>query len=470
MLIKLAETHCQFFCTPGRDWRAYADVRRLGHRETMQIDSDDFKSWLIGEYYAQYGSAPSDEAVKTATRTLWASAKRGGTQHEVHLRRAFVDNCLYLDLGNDAWQVVQVDAHDWRIVVDAPVRFRRPATMLPLPLPERGGKVDDLWQFVSVGPDHDRVLAVAWLLSALAQPAGALPVLLLWGEQGTAKSVATRFMTALVDRAKPDLLALTQDRRDLAVTAHSYYVLAFDNVSTLTADQSDSLCKLATGSGFATRKNYSDGDLAVFQAKRPVILNGIPDFVDRPDLADRALRLELERIDAGTRRTERHLWREFDAKAPQILGALLNVVSVGLANLPTTPEHDTTTRLADFEQWLQACEPALWPDGTFAKALRDNREATITATLEGDPLAAAAMHLAELPDGWNGTATEFLAEAERLAGGGEARRLYKSARFVANRLRQLAPALRAKGITIESRRSGRSGDRMIYLRCAARQP
>jgi hypothetical protein len=59
---------------------------------------------------------------------------------------------------------------------------------------------------------------------------------------------------------------------------------------------SDTLCRLGTGGGFAVRQLYSDQDEVLFDAARPVVLNGIEDTVTRPDLADRAVFLTLEPI------------------------------------------------------------------------------------------------------------------------------------------------------------------------------
>jgi hypothetical protein len=47
----------------------------------------------------------------------------------------------------------------------------------------------------------------------------------------------------------------------------------------------DALCRLATGGGFATRKLHSDANEVLFKATRPIILNGIPELAERPDLA-----------------------------------------------------------------------------------------------------------------------------------------------------------------------------------------
>jgi hypothetical protein len=40
---------------------------------------------------------------------------------------------------------------------------------------------------------------------------------------------------------------------------------------------SDSLCRLATGGGFATRQLYKDLDETLIEAIRPIILTGIED-------------------------------------------------------------------------------------------------------------------------------------------------------------------------------------------------
>jgi hypothetical protein len=101
---------------------------------------------------------------------------------------------------------------------------------------------------------------------------------------------------------------LPREDRDLFIAASNGHVLAFDNVSGLPAWISDTLCRLATGGGFAVRQLYSDQDEVLFDAARPVILNGIEDIVTRPDLADRALFLTLEPIAEERRRPEQELW------------------------------------------------------------------------------------------------------------------------------------------------------------------
>ena len=175
------------------------------------------------------------------------------------------------------------------------------------------------------------MLVVAWALACL-RDRGPYPVLVLSGEQGSAKSTFSAILRALLDPNTAPLRALPREDRDLFIAASNGHVLAFDNVSGLPAWISDTLCRLATGGGFAVRQLYTDQDEVLFDAARPVSLNGIEDIVTRPDLADRGLFLTLEPIPEERRRPEAELWAAFEAERPRILGALLDAVAKGLAD------------------------------------------------------------------------------------------------------------------------------------------
>ena len=194
--------------------------------------------------------------------------------------------------------------------------------------------------------DTDFVLVVAWALACLRNR-GPYPVIVLSGEQGSAKSTFSAILRALLDPNTAPLRALPREDRDLFIAASNGHVLAFDNVSGLPAWISDTLCRLATGGGFAVRQLYTDQDEVLFDAARPVILNGIEDIVTRPDLADRAVFLTLEPIPEERRRPEQELWAAFEAERPRILGVLLDAVAKGLAELPRT-RLDKLPRMADF--------------------------------------------------------------------------------------------------------------------------
>ena len=230
------------------------------------------------------------------------------------MRVAGLKGRLYLDLADDQWRAVEIGRRGWRIVAEPPVRFRRAAGMLPLPIATKGGSVETLRTFLNVRRKYDFVLVVAWALAVLRN-CGPYPVLVLAGEQGSAKSTLAAILRALLDPNSAPLRALPREDRDLFIAATNSHVLAFDNVSGLPSWISDTLCRLATGGGFAVRQLYTDQDEVLFDATRPVILIGIEDVVTRPDLADRAIFLTLEPIPDDQRRPEKELWAAFDRES-----------------------------------------------------------------------------------------------------------------------------------------------------------
>jgi hypothetical protein len=174
-------------------------------------------------------------------------------------------------------------------------------------------------------------------------------------EQGTCKSTLAALVRALIDPNASTLRALPREDRDLFIAASNGWILSFDNVSRLPDWISDTLCRLATGGGFATRALYTDDDERLFSAMRPIILNGIEDVVGRPDLADRAVFMTLAPLAEGSRKAEKEFWAAFEKDRPAILGALLDMVAYGLKQLPSV-RLKRMPRMADFARWGVACE------------------------------------------------------------------------------------------------------------------
>ena len=296
ILIDLAQS-AELFHTP--DGTGFADLDINGHRETWPIRAKGFRRWLARRFFEATQGAPSSEALQSALNVIEAKAHFDAPERIVYIRVGGLDGKLYLDLCDDTWRAVEIDTTGWRVIDNPPVRFRRAAGMKPLPTPVKGGSVETLRSFLNVQSDADFVLVVAWALACLRNR-GPYPVIVLSGEQGSAKSTFSAILRALLDPNTAPLRALPREDRDLFIAASNGHVLAFDNVSGLPAWISDTLCRLATGGGFAVRQLYTDQDEVLFDAARPVILNGIEDIVTRPDLADRAVFLTLRADPGGT--------------------------------------------------------------------------------------------------------------------------------------------------------------------------
>jgi hypothetical protein len=447
ILIGLAQT-AELFHTP--DGTGFADLDIKGHRETWPIRTKGFRRWLARRFFEETGGAPSSEALQSALNVIEAKAHFDAPERLVHIRVGGLDGRLYLDLGDETWRAVEIDATGWRVIENPPVRFRRASGMKPMPIPVRGGSVATLRSFLNVQTEADFVLVIAWALACLRNR-GPYPVIVLSGEQGSAKSTFSSILRALLDPNTAPLRALPREDRDLFIAASNGHVLAFDNVSGLPAWISDTLCRLATGGGFAVRQLYTDQDEVLFDAARPVILNGIEDIVTRPDLADRAVFLTLEPIPEERRRPEAELWAAFEAERPRILGVLLDAVVEGLKRLPDT-HLPRLPRMADFALWATACETALWPAGTFWAAYCGNRDEAVEGVIEADPIAAAVRALMTARTEWTGTASELLGALAEQAGErvAKAKTWPDSPRALAGRLRRAATFLRKIGVEIAS--------------------
>jgi hypothetical protein len=146
-LLNVATTARLFHASDGT---GFADLIIDGHRETWPVRSKRFQAWLRQQYYERTWDAPSPGALSAALNVLEAQAQFDGPQRTVSVRLAEHDGRIYLDLADEFWRCVEIDANGWRITDDPPVRFRRSAAMRPLPLPVRGGSIESLVPFLNL--------------------------------------------------------------------------------------------------------------------------------------------------------------------------------------------------------------------------------------------------------------------------------------------------------------------------------
>jgi hypothetical protein len=462
-LVELA-ADAELWHTPGADGEAYATIEVDGHRETWPCKAKGFRRWLARQFFAAHEKAPGAQAVQDALAVLEGKALFDGPEYPVYTRLAEHEGAIYLDLADVNWRAVKITAAGWQVVNEAPVKFRRARGMLPLPCPVTGGDLDDLCQLLNIKDDQAWNLFKGFLVQLL-NPKGPYPVLILHGEQGSAKSTQCRIVRTLIDPNIAPLRAAPRDGRDLIIAATNGWVIALDNLSSVSDWLSDAICRLATGGGFATRELYSDGEEALFDAERPVILNGIEELATRGDLLDRAIVIYLPSIPEEQRRLEATLWQDFDAQHPKILGALLDAVSSALRDRYEV-KLERLPRMADFAIWVAAASKNLGmsPDD-FIDAYTGNRsdanELALDAALIVPPLRDL---LAAKGEAWQGTATELLHDLHEQAD--ERTRKAKgwpsNGRTLSNALRRVAPNLRQAGIDVTFLPGRRKG-RLIHI-------
>ena len=464
-MVELAlDAGLQLFHTPGADAEAYATLQVQEHEETWRLKTRGVRRWLARLYYEAEEKSPGAQAVQDALGVLEGKALFDGPTHPVYVRLAPDADAIILDLGNDAWQVVRITGAGWEVLKTSPVKFWRPRGLLPLPLPVPGGTLAALRPLCNIGSDENWYLLVAWLLAAL-RPVGPYPILLIHGEQGSAKSSLVRLLRLLIDPNEAALRPTPRDERDLVIAATHGQVIALDNVSHLADWLSDALCRVATGAGFGTRELYTDDEEKLFAFQRPVVINGIEELAVRGDLLDRAILLYLPAIDPDLRKTERAFWSEVETVHARLLGVLCTVLGQTLAALPSVV-LDQPPRMADFAHWACAAASACgWTSEDFLLAYTTMVEGANTLVLEASSIAPFLATVVALGPR-TCTAAELHKQLGELAGEAETKKSGwpKNPRALSNALRRLAPNLRRTGIVVSfERQPGGNRERLITL-------
>jgi len=405
ILLKIASS-ATLFRDDGN--KTYAAVPVSNHVEVHAIYSTSFGQWLLREYRDQMkGRMPTAEALKTARDGLDAVASAGPIE-QVFLRVGEAKGNVYLDMATPDYRAIEINSSGWRIVDSQPVRFRRSDGMKPLPVPIRGGNLNDLRSFLNI-PDDEFCLMVGWLASSLL-PQGPYSILALIGEQGCGKSTLAEIAKRLVDPQKVMRSSPPKTAHDLAISADNRWVLSYENLTTLPQWMSDMICMCSTKGAYSTRGLYKNREEELFDFQRPVILNGISDFItEHGDLTDRCVFLHLAPISSEKRTTEKKFWPKFDAVLPSLFGALLDAIAGGLAKQSETADLPLP-RMGDFGAFAEAVWRSLGhPDNEFLDAYGDNRKDAIASVLEDSPVGVAVMKLMDArTEAWGGTATDLL--------------------------------------------------------------
>jgi hypothetical protein len=221
----------------------------------------------------------------------------------------------------------------------------------------------------------------------------------------------------VIDPSLVEVASLPDNHKELvqAIAHHSF--LVFDNVSYISENTSDTLCKAITGSGFVKRELYTDDDDIIYNFKRSIGINGINLVATKPDLLDRALILELERIDESKRRQESEITESLERDVPVILSGVFDTL-VKTLNIKPTIKLDNLPRMADFALWGSAIAEALgYKKEEFLEAYKHNMEKQVDAILNENMIAMTIIHLMEERawQKWEGTASELLHSLTKLA-------------------------------------------------------
>ena len=440
-LIEIARTRYRF--AKSSEGGGLYGIPIEGPNVAADLDDGAFDDELAAAYYDSTGDAASGEAISSAMKVLRAAARKADAE-PIPIRVAAVpgEQASIIDIGDDTGRAIRVSGGGWEVLDRSPIPFRRTALTGAMPIPERGGTVEALREFINLD-DRQFDVVIGWMLASW-RPETPCPILLLSGGQGTGKSSATRLIARLVDPTTCEDRQPPRDNEQLITAAQGSRLVLLDNVSAISNDLSDSLCRLCTGGGFVKRKLYTNGGMTAASFRRAAILNSIEVSTIRGDFAERMLVADLTQIPSSDRRLEEDLTRAFCAAHAKILGALLDRM-VGALSVSGQVELDGLPRMADFARLLAAMDKSVGTESLHTYSGQELRLAE--DVLDSSGIAPYIIAVVEKAGTLRGKASEILSAIT--PAGNTPKELKTTARKMSGEIRRLKPALEAAGYRVQ---------------------
>lgn len=391
----------------------YAVIPVDGHTENLSLESTDFLRWLQGLYFNRTEKPISGDALKQAVGVLCAKAHfESDKPKKLDIRVANHNGAFWYDMTNNKWEAVKITADSWHLVRNPPTIFKRYRHQAPQVYPAASGDVRKILEYINL--KDNSILFLCWLISCFV-PDIPHVMLIFYGEKGAAKSTACEFLKALIDPSALFTLTLQNDLRTLAVNLQQHHFLPFDNVSYISEETSDTLCRAITGSGIQQRKLHSNGDDYIFKFQRCISINGINCAVSRSDLLDRSVLIELERISEDNRQEISYVKQCFEADRAAILGGIFDTLSKAIKIFPSI-KLKKMPRMADFTRWGYAIGEALGNCGDkFLSEYNANRAIQNQEAISSDPVATLVVEFMQKHENWKGNASELYSELTDIA-------------------------------------------------------
>jgi hypothetical protein len=274
-----AEQFHKFLCDTFSVARTPAGVLHVAYRMTLKDESgnvrkqlhhteivnDDFAERAVGMF-----SFSTDKLISRADKNkaidVWKAVRRlSAPIQELHHRSANFNGGIAIDVGDDACRQIFVGADGWIVREFNPLlRFLRDKNARPLVLPELGGRVQLLERYLNVG--YAFPLVAAWIIYAMRPPEPRIipPVLCLNGGAGSGKTSIVLVAREFTD-PKPGRMLPQQSNsvRDQMVAAQTERVVVLNNITKLTKEYSDFICRLPSGSARLSGSGNSFGEISM---------------------------------------------------------------------------------------------------------------------------------------------------------------------------------------------------------------
>ena len=331
--------------------------------KAVPVDSTEYDELLNSICVNELGMMMSSSTLTTVKDSLLPIIKTHSSPALVGIRSVYHNGVYYYRLNDTT--VLQIAGGNFYsgVPADAGVYFAGSRTFQNQVMPDFDSPATLLPELVKAvfNVDPEEMLRYLAHLCCFFMPHISVPLLVLNGGHGTAKSTAAKMIMDLVDPSTVDVTAMPKDEQGLTALLAGKYIVGLDNIGKLSRKESDKLCIACTGGYDPQRQYYTNADLLSVPLKCNIILNGIGTLVTRPDLAERSNVIYFNRL--KKRMTDSQVWEQFNAKMPKLLGSIFNTIRLGLPMVSTVLEGYTDLpRMAEFSTYGAAFIKAMGLD------------------------------------------------------------------------------------------------------------
>lgn len=454
----------------------YVHIEEDGEATSYELFSEELKSYLKTFVKDQCGHFPADITVRDCLHYVSSKAKRLPVE-ETYYRVAIHDGEMIYDLQNGKYVVVNKSG--WKVVERTDRVFMHSFDGSPQVTPVHC-TVDDgisrLDKYLNISQDEKLLLKV--YLVACFNDSITFPSININGTNGSGKSTLSRIIKKIIDPSQNELEILPDSQDNLRVRLNVDYYLAFDNISTISKNQSDFLCSAITGVSITKRKTYSNNKLNTVQIKRGICLNGISQFIKRADLSERTIFITTKLIQGNTRIGDIDFWESFSKDLPYILGGIFSIYSKALRIYPTV-KLPHLQRLADFNKFGYAVAEAMGGLGDeFNRVLDANKETQMEVTCDNALLVDLVPDFLREYDGeWTSDVTFFYKSLKNFMEEELCDDEYKynaaafpnAPNYLSRGLHAYESALASKGVRFDIKKNSK-GNKDIHLTMTIRTP
>lgn len=361
--------------------------------ECHYLVNDDLKDFILYKFYAVHNEILSKNIALNIISIIKIKCMQA-RGYKVYTRIANTENeAIYYNLKNSNNEVVEIC--EGKVIIKqlpSDVKMILHNSLKEQCIPNlKNPNIYLLKEVANCGSREDFIL-IATYLAYCMQGKAPFPILNIYGETGSGKSELCNKLVSLIDPNVTQSLTLSKSESRMYGDATIRSILYFDNLSGINGEISDILCKIATGAGVSLRKYYTTAETITISAGAAIILNGIYNPAERPDLMDRSITINLRHLQS--RKSCHKLNEKFEQVKPQILAGLFEMLSHAIIKKDniTVSDEENTPRMIDYTRFGTACEEYLGlEEGEFLEIFRRRSNNAVEDSMSNDVVIEAVV-------------------------------------------------------------------------------